>query len=184
MWLDFDHDYDEDLFLIGDDSRLLRNNGDAGFSDETKRFPFVTGRALDAVPFDLEPDTPGFDLVVSYQDRKGVLYRDQLGGSYRAIPLDALPAGATELSTADVNRDGRTDLAAAGLQLLNRPGGWQTGARAASVRGRPQSASRFRWRRAFGARVDRQRRFAQPGPQRSGGLRQLAGSVFGRRQEP
>jgi Tfp pilus assembly protein PilF len=125
VWLDFDHDYDEDLFLLGDDSRLLRNNGDAGFSDETKRFPFVAGRGLDAIPFDLEPDTPGFDLVVSYQDRKGVLYRDQLGGTYKAVALDALAAGATMLSAADVNHDSRTDLAALGLQLLNRPGQWE-----------------------------------------------------------
>ena len=43
VWLDYDHDYDLDLFLIGDDSRLLRNNGEAGFSDETSRFPFVAG---------------------------------------------------------------------------------------------------------------------------------------------
>ena len=69
VWIDYDHDYDEDLILVGDDSRLLRNNGEAGFSDETKRFPFVPGRALDAVRFDLLPDTPGFDLVVSYAAR-------------------------------------------------------------------------------------------------------------------
>jgi tetratricopeptide (TPR) repeat protein len=143
VWLDFDHDYDQDLFLIGDDSRLLRNNGDAGFSDETKRFPFVEGRALDAVPSDLEPDTPGFDLVVSYQDRTGVLYRDQLGGSYKAIPLDALPAGAAALSAADVNRDGRTDLAAAGLQLLNRPGQWQMAAAPQAFAGGPNVQADF-----------------------------------------
>ena len=41
VWLDYDHDYDEDIVLLGDDSRLLRNNGEAGFSDESKRFPFV-----------------------------------------------------------------------------------------------------------------------------------------------
>src|ERR1017187_1921604 len=82
VWIDYDHDYDEDLVLLGDDSRLLRNNGAAGFSDETKRFPFVSARAVDAVRFDLEPDTPGFDLVVSYAGRPGVLYRDRLGGAY------------------------------------------------------------------------------------------------------
>ena len=59
-------------------SKLFRNNGEAGFSDETARFPFVSGHARDAVRFDLEPDTPGFDLVVSYDDRPGVLYRDRL----------------------------------------------------------------------------------------------------------
>ena len=95
VWLDYDHDYDLDLFLIGDDSRLLRNNGPAGFSDETSRFPFVPGHALSAVPFDFEPDTPGFDLVVSYQDRPGVLYRDRLAGKYQAVDLKELPAAST-----------------------------------------------------------------------------------------
>jgi tetratricopeptide (TPR) repeat protein len=133
VWLDYDHDYDEDLILIGDESRLMRNNGEAGFSDETKRFPFVLGRAIDAVRFDLEPDTPGFDLVVSYAGRAGVLYRDLLGGTYRADPLDALPPDAHGLVAADVNHDSYTDLEfdpdrlllnrAGSLQAARRPGG-------------------------------------------------------------
>jgi len=123
VWMDCDHDYDEDLILIGDDSRLLRNNGEAGFSDETKRFPFVAGRALDAVRFDLEPDTPGFDLVVSYAGRPGVLYRDKLGGTYKAIDLAVLPPDAHDLVAADFNRDGFTDLDfEPGGRLLNRAG--------------------------------------------------------------
>jgi tetratricopeptide (TPR) repeat protein len=112
LWLDYDHDYDPDLFLVGDDSRLLRNNGEAGFSDESKRFPFAAGRALDAVRFDLEPDTPGFDIVMSYADRAGVLYRDSLGGTYTAQDVAELPAGAFGLASGDVNHDGRTDVAA------------------------------------------------------------------------
>jgi len=123
VWLDFDHDYDLDLVLIGDESKLLRNNGQAGFSDETGRFPFVKGRALSAVRFDLEPDTPGFDLAVSYQDRPGVLYRDKLGGAYEAVTIEELPEGATNLAALDFNHDGRTDLAAPpDLRLLNRSG--------------------------------------------------------------
>jgi len=123
VWMDFDHDYDEDVILIGDDSRLMRNNGAAGFSDETKRFPFVAARAVDAVRFDLEPDTPGFDLVVSYANRPGVLYRDLLGGTYRADPLNALPPDAHGLMAFDVNHDSYTDLEFEpdGL-LLNRAG--------------------------------------------------------------
>src|SRR5450756_2480953 len=30
VWVDYDHDYDADLLLVGDDVRLLRNNGEAG----------------------------------------------------------------------------------------------------------------------------------------------------------
>jgi hypothetical protein len=122
LWLDYDHDYDEDLFLIGPQSKLFRNNGEAGFSDETARFPFVSGHASNAVRFDLEPDTPGFDLVVTYDDRSGVLYRDRLVGHYEAVPLDALPAGSRHLVARDVDRDGRTDLVTPAGLLLNRAG--------------------------------------------------------------
>jgi tetratricopeptide (TPR) repeat protein len=125
VWVDYDHDYDPDLLLVGDDFRLLRNNGDAGFSDETTRFPFAKGRALDAVRYDLEPDTQAVDLVVSYADRAGVLYRDNLGGTYTAQDLAELPAGAFGLAPGDANHDGRTDLGARlpdgkGLLLINR----------------------------------------------------------------
>ena len=136
LWVDFDHDYDPDLFLLGDDFRLLRNNGEAGFSDESKRFPWVAGKALDAVRFDVEPDTQGIDLAVTYSDRPGVLYRDALGGSYTAKDFPQLPAGATGLAAGDVNHDSRTDLAARlpdGKSLLlvnrevNREGSFEVG---------------------------------------------------------
>lgn len=126
VWLDFDHDYDLDILLIGDEPKLLRNNGGAGFSDETKRFPFVPGHALSAVRFDLEPDTTGFDVLVSYQDHVGILYRDQLGGNYRAEVLKELPDSATNLVAYDFNNDGRTDLASMPeLLLLNRDRGFE-----------------------------------------------------------
>lgn len=142
IWIDYDHDYDQDLILIGEDSRLLRNNGEAGFSDETKRFPFVAGRAIDAVPFDLESDTPGFDLIVSYAGRPGVLYRDRLGGIYQAVPLNALPPDARGLVAADVNHDGYTDLdfEPAG-RLMNRAGDLQTGPRTSQTGLPPASAA-------------------------------------------
>src|SRR5205823_3065255 len=80
----------------------------------------------DAVRFELEHDTPGFDLVVSYENRAGVLYRDQLGGTYKAVELPELPAGAKGLAAFDHNHDGRIDLAAGpDLLLLNRPSGFQ-----------------------------------------------------------
>jgi tetratricopeptide (TPR) repeat protein len=122
VWLDYDHDYDLDLFLLGEKSVLMRNNGAAGFSDESAGFPFVTGAAVDAAPIDLIADTGGFDLVVSYQNRAGVLYRDRLAGKYEAVPIDLLPPGSTRLVARDINRDGWTDLVVGKLLLLNRHG--------------------------------------------------------------
>jgi tetratricopeptide (TPR) repeat protein len=122
VWIDFDHDYDLDLILLGEDAALARNNGEAGFSDDTAAFPFQKGAAIDAVPIDLIADTNGVDLVVSYRDHPGVIYRDRLLGHYEAEPLDALPAGAKGLAAFDVNADSWTDLAADGLLLLNHQG--------------------------------------------------------------
>ncbi|HET9767194.1 MAG TPA: FG-GAP-like repeat-containing protein [Thermoanaerobaculia bacterium] len=123
-WLDFDHDYDLDLLLLGDVGALLRNNGDGSWADATGRFPFVAGRALSATVLDTVADSQGEDLVVSYEGRAGVLYRDELGGRYVAEPLPALPAGARDLGAADVDGDGWTDVVAAAvdgrpLLLLN-----------------------------------------------------------------
>ena len=153
VWLDYDHDYDLDLFLLGDDARLMRNNGPAGFSDESARFPFVAGHALSATPFDLEPDTPGFDLVVSYRDRPGVLYRDQLGGHYTAADLAESPAGASGLQAEDFDRDTRTDLEA------------QAGGRFLMLRNLPGSSNLGRAQRRFSLRASLcERRFRRPRP--------------------
>jgi Flp pilus assembly protein TadD len=122
VWIDFDHDYDLDLILLGENVALARNNGEAGFSDDTAGFPFVKGDVIDAAAIDLIADTNGVDLVVSYRDHAGVLYRDRLLGKYEAVPLDALPAGAKGLTAFDVNNDSWTDLAADGLLLLNHQG--------------------------------------------------------------
>ncbi|HYX23049.1 MAG TPA: FG-GAP-like repeat-containing protein [Thermoanaerobaculia bacterium] len=126
VWLDFDHDYDVDLVLLGDSAALLRNEGAAGWRDETKRFPFVAGKALDAALLHAVSDTQGFDLAVSYAGRPGVIYRDRLGGAYEAETIDALPAGAAPLSAFDADGDGWTDLAADATLLINQKGkGWK-----------------------------------------------------------
>jgi len=122
VWIDFDHDYDLDLILLGEDAALARNNGEAGFSDDTAAFPFVKGNAIDAAAMDLIADTNGVDLAVSYRDHAGVIYRDRLLGKYEAVPLHTLPAGAKGLAAFDVNSDSWTDLAADGLLLLNHQG--------------------------------------------------------------
>jgi tetratricopeptide (TPR) repeat protein len=125
VWLDFDHDYDLDLILLGESAALLRNQGTAGFQDETRRFPFVTGNALGAAVLHVVSDTQGMDLAVAYADRPGVIYRDRLGGSYEAETVAALPAGAAPLMAVDFNGDGWTDLAAGATVLVNGQGkGW------------------------------------------------------------
>jgi tetratricopeptide (TPR) repeat protein len=139
VWLDFDHDYDLDLLLLGQTSVLVRNNGQAGFAELTSAFPFVPGTAIDGVRLDVTADTQGMDLVVAYTDRPGVLYRDRLGGKYEALPLAVIPKGATTLGAFDVNNDGWTDLAvgdSAGLTLLmnDRKGGFQSAKAPAGAR--------------------------------------------------
>ncbi len=126
LWMDFDHDNDLDLFLLGSQSVLLRNNGNAGFARHTPDFPFLPGEALDAVVYDLIKDKEVFDLVVSYRDRPLVLYRDRLGGRYQAESLPNTPAGVESLEALDLDNDGWTDLAAVGDSrisvLVNRRG--------------------------------------------------------------
>ncbi|MDQ6698662.1 MAG: FG-GAP-like repeat-containing protein [Acidobacteriota bacterium] len=112
VWIDYDHDYDMDLLLLGNPSVLLRNNGSAGFSDETASFPFVPGTATAATLFAIAPDTPARDLIVSYEDRPGVLYRDRLNGAFEAIAMEDMEAGAAALATQDFNHDGFMDVVA------------------------------------------------------------------------
>jgi len=122
VWLDYDHDYDLDLMLLGSKPVLMRNNGDGTFTDATKSFPFAEGKPLDAVHFARYAETAARDLVVSYSDHAGVLYEDLLNGQFRATPLPGLKAGAGQLTAADFNHDSYIDLAAGSTFLLNRGG--------------------------------------------------------------
>ena len=128
VWLDYDHDYDLDLLLLGEKSVLLRNQGTAGFVDHTADFPFVAGHAIDAVSYRWMADSKAFDLVVSYADHAGVLYSDKLTGKYEAIPLPDLPAGAKWLDAADVNDDSWLDIVSSAGTLLNRQGKFEQAA--------------------------------------------------------
>ena len=110
VWLDYDHDGDLDLLLLGEKSALVRNQGAAGFTDQTAEFPFVPGHATAGALFAVRHDTAVSDLAVAYQDRSGVLYRDRLNGKYEAIPLDVIPAATTALLAEDFNNDGFPDL--------------------------------------------------------------------------
>ncbi|MGI8962232.1 MAG: FG-GAP-like repeat-containing protein [Bryobacteraceae bacterium] len=110
LWLDYDHDYDLDLLLFGANPVLIRNNGKGKFEDHTPSFPFAKGQALDAVAFAVRGDTAARDVVVSYADRAGVLYRDKLNGVFEAMDVPALAPGASTLDVQDFNHDGLLDL--------------------------------------------------------------------------
>jgi hypothetical protein len=109
-WLDFDHDYDLDLFLLGATLALARNNGEAGFSDVTEAFPFVAGTAIAGVRVDVIADTQWMALAVLYAAPWCVLYRDRLSGTYEAVPLAATPQGGRDLGAFDYDLDSRLDM--------------------------------------------------------------------------
>jgi tetratricopeptide (TPR) repeat protein len=108
VWIDFDHDYDLDLMLLGKKPVLLRNQGEAGFAPHP--FPFSEGEAIGAVPFRLLADTKAKDLVISYRDKPAMLYLDQLTAEFKAQPLPEIPAGAMNLRAMDLDNDGNLDL--------------------------------------------------------------------------
>jgi len=110
LWFDYDHDYDLDLLLFGLNPMLMRNDGKGKFEDRTSSFPFVKGQALDAVAFALREDTAARDVVASYADRAGVLYRDKLNAVFEAVDIPAIPPGAASLDDQDFNHDGLLDV--------------------------------------------------------------------------
>jgi tetratricopeptide (TPR) repeat protein len=131
VWVDYDHDYDQDLLLLGQRSVLMRNQGTAGFADRTQDFPFQPGAALSATGFRLIPDSKSLDVVVSYQDHSGVLYRDLLGGRYEAITVASIPAGVNSLAALDANNDSFVDVAFRGGLALNNEGKFGAGPQSA-----------------------------------------------------
>ena len=111
VWIDYDHDGDLDLMLLGDKPALMRNQGDAGFADHTSDFPFVaTAHPVDAWKLRVVPDSKAFDLAVIYSNHALVLYRDQLGGHYEATAYTGVARDLTQVE-ADFDGDGRMDRA-------------------------------------------------------------------------
>ena len=108
VWIDYDHDYDLDLLLLGDQPALMRNQGKAGFEERTADFPFVKGHPILAFKVRLYPDSKAFDLIAHYSDRS-VAYKDQLGGRYTAS--DTIGDHNERNLEADFNDDGRLDQA-------------------------------------------------------------------------
>ena len=94
----------------------------AGFEDHTADVPFASGTAVAGVVTRVIPDTKSHDLILSYADHAGVLYKDRLGGKYEAQALDAVPAGAVGLVAADLNNDSTPDLVWTTGAALNEGG--------------------------------------------------------------
>lgn len=138
LWLDYDHDYDQDLILLGDTSTVVRNEGANGFADRPNDIPFVKSKAVDGIPFRLVADTKSTDLIVSYADRPGVLYRDMLQGVFKAEEAPVLPANAHDIVPNDFDNDSFIDLAyvdsGAVKTIHNHHGSLEAGS--ASVAGR------------------------------------------------
>ena len=120
IWIDYDHDYDLDLILLGEESMLLRNQGPAGWVDKTSTFPFVKATAIDAVSFRYEAESKGWDLAVTYADHESVLYRDQLGGTFKAEPITIGLKSRQGIEAVDFDHDGEIDLRAGKDLLYNR----------------------------------------------------------------
>ena len=110
VWIDYDHDYDLDLVLLGAESALYRNEGAAGFADRTSDFPFVSATATSAQKLRVVPDSKAFDLAVFYRDHAPVLYRDQLGGRY-TVDTFAGQAPDSARVEGDFDNDGKLDRA-------------------------------------------------------------------------
>ena len=110
VWMDYDHDYDLDLLLLGENPALLRNEGSAGFADRTADFPFVKGPVIAARKLRVAQDSKAFDLAVFYADHPPVLYRDQLGGHYLTSSYSA-PRPDESTVHGDFDNDGRPDVA-------------------------------------------------------------------------
>jgi tetratricopeptide (TPR) repeat protein len=108
VWLDYDHDYDLDLVLLGPEPALMRNQGAAGWMDRTGDFPFIKGNVIDTRKMRVAPDSKAFDLAVFYRDRSPVLYRDQLGGRYTVASYTGEPEKHTRVD-ADFDAIGRLD---------------------------------------------------------------------------
>jgi hypothetical protein len=110
VWIDYDHDYDLDLVLLGAAPALMRNEGTAGFAARTADFPFVAGSPIAAEKLRVDPNGKAFDLAVFYRDREPVLYRDHLGGHYEVEPFQGTAPDETAVE-ADFDNDGRIDRA-------------------------------------------------------------------------
>ena len=93
VWLDYDHDNDLDLFLLGRKSVLMRNQGSAGFAKGRRISHSSPARQSTPLSSALCRTRRCTTWSSRMPDATGVLYRDKLAGVYEAVPLKEVPAG-------------------------------------------------------------------------------------------
>ncbi len=103
---DADHDGDLDLVVGG---RLLRNNGNGGFSDVTDaaRLPASAAPPIALVPTDFD-NRRDIDLLVVYEQDAPSLFRNERDGTFRNVASAAglPPSGRySRVAIADINKD-------------------------------------------------------------------------------
>lgn len=127
LFADYDHDNDFDLFALGDDKRLLQNDGEGNLADVSDQFPFGAGPVRAAATAELFEDN-GQDFVAVYGDSVAVHQDRKLGVYGEAVAVDGVrvPPGTARMDVVDANHDGYLDVAvsaeAQSLILENREG--------------------------------------------------------------
>ncbi len=138
LFADYDHDNDFDLFSLGRDKRLHRNDGDGTLTDATSEFPFAEGRVRAAATAELFEDN-GHDFVAVYGESVAVHQDRKLGVYGDAVEVEGarVPGGSARMDVIDADHDGYLDVAVvtAGATLLleNRDGTLREGPSVARV---------------------------------------------------
>jgi hypothetical protein len=113
-FVDVDHDGDLDIVTAGRVVQVLRNNGNASFTDVTAAAGLerAAGAATAIAPGDFD-NRRDVDLLFAGGGSQPALYRNMRDGSFRDSAAEmGLPRTATgpALSAGDVNKDGYVDL--------------------------------------------------------------------------
>ena len=127
LFADYDHDNDFDLFALGRDKRLYRNDGEGELLDASDEFPFGQGRVRAAGIAELFEDN-GHDFVAVYGDSVAVHQDRKLGVYGPAAPVAGVevPVGPARIDVVDGDHDGYFEIAVSTpdgtLLLENRDG--------------------------------------------------------------
>lgn len=127
LFADYDHDSDFDLFALGEDRRLLQNDGEGGLAHVTERFPFAAGAVRAAAFAELFEDN-GQDFIAVYGNRVAVHQDRKLGryGEASAVEDVVVGDGPLRLDVIDADHDQYLDVAVTsgdGTLLLENQGG-------------------------------------------------------------